>query len=133
MTLAFLGEVGREHLEALYDALGAVEGEAFELRLERVGQFPRPRVLWCAASSAPAALYALQGGVARALTAVGMPLEARPFTPHVTVARKVSRYRGPASLPRAVTWRLQDFQLVESRTLPGGARFQRLRAFRLQG
>ena len=123
---------GNLHMTLASLGAASVEGDAFELRLERIGHFPRARVLWCAATSAPAALYALQGGVARAVTAAGIALEARPFTPHVTVARKVSRYRGPASLRRAVTWQLREFQLVESRTLPGGARFRALRAFRLQ-
>ena len=131
LTLAFLGAVPVERVAALEDALGSVAAEAFELRLERVGHFPRPRVLWCAATAAPGPLYALQGAVLQALAAAGMGLEVQPFTPHVTVARKVSRYRGPERLARPVCWRLGEFRLVASRTLPEGARYDTLRAFRL--
>lgn len=133
MTLAFLGDVPVKSVTALEDALGRVAGERFELHLERVGHFPRPRVLWCASTAAPGPLYALQGAVRQVLEGAGMTLEARPFTPHVTVARKVSRYRGPAYLPRPVTWRLAEFCLVASRTLAQGARYHTLRAFDLHG
>jgi 2'-5' RNA ligase len=133
LTLAFLGPLDPERASVAEAALAAVGGEPFTLELVRVGHFPRPRVLWCAAVAAPAALYALQGAVAGALAGAGFALERRPFTPHVTVVRKVARYRGPGALPTPVTWPLDAFCLVASRTLPGGAEYETVREYPLGG
>lgn len=132
LTLAFLGTVDAAATRAAATALAGVRGPPFELAFSRVGHFPRPRVLWAAAPGAPAALYALQGAVARALGEAGFEQEPRPFTPHVTVARNVARWRGPEALPRAVAWRLDAVTLVASRTLPRGARYRSLLSVRLQ-
>jgi 2'-5' RNA ligase len=131
LTLAFLGPLAPERASAAEAALATVRGEPFTLELLRVGHFPRPRVLWCAAVAAPAALYAVQGAVARALAGAGFTLERRPFTPHVTVARKVARYRGPQTLSSPVAWPLDAFRLVASRTLPGGAHYEIVRDYAL--
>jgi len=132
LTLAFLGGVAQARVPAIEAALATVTGEAFALELRKVGHFPRPRVLWCACVPAPAALYRLQGRVAHVLGEAGLALEARAFTPHVTVARKVARYRGPAELPRPVIWSVRELCLLRSRTLPEGARYEPLRAYGLQ-
>ena len=131
LTLAFLGHLAPGPGEAAAEALGAVEAPAFRLELATVGHFPRARVLWCAAVPAPGALYRLQGRVAHALSQAGVTLESRPFTPHVTVARKVARYRGPGALGAPVRWTLREFRLVASQTLPQGARYETVRAWGL--
>ena len=133
LTLAFLGSIEDGPAQAVEQALAGVRGEPFTLALSKVGHFPRPRVLWCAAVPAPGALYALQGAVAKALAGAGVELESRPFAPHVTVARKVARYRGPAALPSPVAWPLDAFRLVASVTRPAGAEHRTVRAFGLHG
>lgn len=141
-TLAFLGDVERTQLEALCARLGAgLAGLAApHLRLGTAGAFPgfsRPRVLWIGAEErlvrgASGRLAECRRAVVEALQAGGIELGdelARPFRPHVTVARP----RGPrASVPafRALTlaldWDPAAVVLYESRPASGGSLYEPL-------
>jgi 2'-5' RNA ligase len=133
ITLAFLGTVtaGRAR-DAAAVADGFAGSGGFELCLETVGHWPRPRVLWCAPQRTPAALASLAGALAAALRARGFELERRRFAAHLTLARKVSHYAGHNRLREPVLWDVDSMQLVASRTRPEGARYRVLRAVRLQ-
>lgn len=114
MTLHFLGQVGEDRLDTLR-ALGATLARpSFELVLDRIGHFPRPQVLWVGPSAAPDELGALYGALAEGLRASGFAVEARPFHPHVTLARKVRRAPASAALD-PLTWPVRELVLAESR------------------
>ncbi len=89
LTLHFLGDVPGESIPPLAAALDAVRSAPFTLELAAPGRFPPrgpARVLWVGlAPSGP--LAALHAACGRALQAVGLSTESRPFTPHVTLAR----------------------------------------------
>ena len=62
----------------------------FEVRLTGWGAFPgtfRPQTLWAAASAEEDALQHLESVVAQKLQTIGMPPEAKPFHPHITLGR----------------------------------------------
>mgnify|MGYP003441747327 CR=1 FL=1 len=68
----------------------------------------------------------LESGVRRlraALDAAGFTPEARPFRPHVTLARKV-RSAADSLLDPAFLWRTDGFALVRSVTDPAGSRYE---------
>jgi 2'-5' RNA ligase len=91
LTLVFLGEVSDARVAGVVDAVGRnVPGAAFEITLESVGVFPprgAPRVLWVGVGAGTAPLVELQRRLAERITALGVPLEERPFHPHLTLAR----------------------------------------------
>ena len=131
LTLVFLGSVDRRARERLEQGAREVVGETFVLPLEHLGHWPRPRVLWSAPGESPAALL----GLVRALRALsahcGVEPETRPFSAHLTLARKVSR--APRTGPHPVIrWPVAGFCLVRSHTLPGGARYEVLRSWALR-
>ena len=89
LTLAFLGEVEEEKLELLFRGLGRIEAEPFTFRLTGPGCFPRsgkPRVLWYGVERL-LSLERLAQRIRNAVTACGIELEERPFSPHITLAR----------------------------------------------
>lgn len=91
-TLAFLGNVLEERLEAVFTAAReAAHGiPPFALQLGALGMFPlhgTRRVLWIGAELGAPELTALQARLAAALTRAGFELEDRPFVPHLTLAR----------------------------------------------
>lgn len=89
LTLHFLGDVREGVIPALCRALDQVRAAPFTLELSRRGRFPPrgpARVLWVGLAASPA-LESLHAACGRAIAAVGLPLESRPFTPHVTLAR----------------------------------------------
>jgi len=91
VTLAFLGWTGLEAIGRVCDALGAATAGESRLifRTSRLGAFPsldQASVLWAGIEDG-AALTALARSVGEAMAGLGFPREARPFHPHVTIAR----------------------------------------------
>jgi len=113
LTLAFLGEVAPDRVEAAKSAASGIRGERFELVLDRVGAFRRAGVGWAGPAQAPRALLDLQSALDSALRAAGFKLEDRPFAPHLTLARKLGRPVAAASI-EPVAWLVGRFALVES-------------------
>jgi 2'-5' RNA ligase len=96
LTLVFLGEVAEARVTGVVETVGCeVAGMPFEITLESFGVFPprgTPRVLWIGVGAGTAPLADLQREIARRIAALGVPLEDRPFHPHLTLARwRVSR------------------------------------------
>lgn len=115
LTLVFLGNQPKDRIEEILDAGSAVGGQAFELRLDRFGHFPRSRVVWLG-GEAPEAAAGLADALSARMESIGVKVDRRPWRPHVTLFRKVSRRpRFPEIEP--VTWSVRDFALVES--IPG--------------
>lgn len=90
LTLVFLGWVEPDDVDSIQRAIEAsvAPAEPFTARLGGAGRFPergRARVLWVGFTSGADALAALaelaRGAVADRLT------DARPFRPHITIAR----------------------------------------------
>jgi len=136
LTLRFLGDVAEERLDGVAAAVKAAAAGSPPLALELrgAGAFPSPhraRVVWLDLAGDLAPLAALVTELDRRLAPLGFPPEARPFTPHLTVAR--ARPRGGAPGLAAVlaaasaalaplAWRASSLTLFESHLEPGGAR-----------
>jgi len=89
LTLRFIGDVDDSGLESIQSALQTIQSSTFEMHLEGVGQFPpkgKPRVLWVGLKSPPA-LNTLQRQINTSITALRLPPEDHPFSPHITLAR----------------------------------------------
>ncbi|HYQ72291.1 MAG TPA: RNA 2',3'-cyclic phosphodiesterase [Gammaproteobacteria bacterium] len=131
LTLAFAGSVTAPVRACLEAAAGAVRAAPFELTVDHVGHWPRPRVLWAGPTHTPGNLWSLVEALNRAFDACGLQRETRPFQAHVTLARKIVRPPPLAALV-PVTWSIGDFSLVESVTDARGARYRRLVTWTLE-
>jgi 2'-5' RNA ligase len=128
LTLAFLGEVPDADVPAVTAALGAVVGDApISLRLAGGGCFG-DRVLWVGLAGDVHALRTLGESVGAAARDAGVELEAKPFRPHLTLARAGKE---PADLRPAAaelaqivgpTWDVGAVHLVHSRLGAGPGR-----------
>jgi 2'-5' RNA ligase len=92
ITLAFLGHASQNMLDDAVDLLQAGKGQVnpFPLTIKGLGTFgaeSRPRILWADVRK-QAILYDLQKQVWNACTNVGFQLDTKPFTPHITIARR---------------------------------------------
>ena len=86
LTLHFLGEAD---LELTKSSLRTISVPTFSLTLEGVGQFPSAgggSILWAGVRENPT-LLRLHADVGLALAGQGFQPEARPYTPHMTLAR----------------------------------------------
>ena len=78
------------------------------------GQFFRkPRVAWLGCSETPDALAALQQQLGARLQTCGYRPETRPYHPHVTMARKVESSDPNHADFAPLSWRVDNFALVE--------------------
>jgi 2'-5' RNA ligase len=101
LTLVFIGSVPQGQLGQVTEAarMGSVR---VELRLDRLEVWKGATVV-LRPSTVPDALADLQRRVVQALQAAGLPFDARPFAPHVTLARKAGGITETAVSP--VRWR----------------------------
>jgi len=111
LTLHFIGSVPRAHVPALAEALVAPL-QPFALRFGRA-------MLWeygiavAEPLDAPARLLALHAALGKIVQAQGLPLDPRPYRPHVTLARRAA---GATALAGpALRWQVRSYALMESR------------------
>lgn len=133
-TLAFLGAVEGEQLEALIAALEEVESPPFSAEVAGVGHFERkglPAAVW-AGVPLTEPLAQLQRRVVRACRHAGLAPEKRHYRPHITLAR-LPRSAGPIGdwlarngRLRAGPWDVTGFTVFESRLSPSGAAYDPL-------
>ncbi len=121
LTLAFIGAVPQVQLDRVTRAAD-MPSACIEMWLDRLEVWKgatvvlRPRCV-------PAALVELQGRLVDALQRGGVPVDARPFAPHVTLARKARGLVGPALPP--VAWRSAGHVLA----LSAGGRYSVIKRF----
>jgi RNA 2',3'-cyclic 3'-phosphodiesterase len=156
VTLKFIGEQPEEMVERIKHALGTVSEAASPIHFRGYGFFPTPksaRVFWVG-MEADSHLAALAAAIDAKMPPLGIPKEARAFSPHLTLARGGG---GGSGSPR---WRkgdapnrtfklLQDklsalpepefgtmtaraFFLYQSRLSPKGSSYTKLAKFALQ-
>jgi RNA 2',3'-cyclic 3'-phosphodiesterase len=92
LTLRFLGHTPADQLPALRQALTAALAPVapFELQVGGLGCFPhtrRPQVIWVGIDGATDRLATLQAKVEQTVQTCGFATEAKPFRPHLTLAR----------------------------------------------
>ncbi|MBX5477052.1 MAG: RNA 2',3'-cyclic phosphodiesterase [Clostridia bacterium] len=145
LTLKFFGDLQRSTVEALARALGEAmdRQRPFHITLRGAGAFPnlkRPRVLWVGVGQGAPALAALAAVVEEVARGLGVPFDARPFEPHLTVAR-LRDGAAPVALPAAFTdaarrsWGEQvvrDVRLIHSTLTPEGPVYRDLGRFKLE-
>ncbi|MGB7739879.1 MAG: RNA 2',3'-cyclic phosphodiesterase [Steroidobacteraceae bacterium] len=125
VTLEFLGQVPLERQPALRAAADRVSCSPVTIEFDRVEHWRKPQVVCLVASRVPAGLATRVAQLHAALVEKGFTLDARPFCPHVTLARKV-RSAADSLLDPPFVWRAGGFALVRSVTDPAGSRYEPL-------
>ncbi len=136
LTLLFLGAVPPDAVRPLTERVGeaVLAAPPVTLRLAgggRFGSVRRPQVLWAGLAGDVAALSDLAARLGRAARSLRLPVEDRPFRPHLTLGRwrpgrpadgtladRLSGYAGPE-------WPVREVALVQS-TLGPQPRHDRL-------
>ncbi len=92
LTLKFLGEIPQPSVSDFSEAASraVAEVQPFSIRLEQAGVFPsrgQPRVLWIGINDLSGELVKLHERLETEAANVGFAKVARPFHPHLTIAR----------------------------------------------
>jgi 2'-5' RNA ligase len=141
LTLKFLGGIPEERLAAMEDVVTPLVAgtPACTVELTGLAAFPswrRVNVV-VAECSSPPPLADLYGKLQPAFTAFDVPAEARPFRPHITLARPSHRRpepMTPADLRFAgVSWPVHELVLFQSLPGPRGAAYKALQRWEFGG
>lgn len=90
LTLEFLGELPASSLGRIQECIDSVDCGPIRLTFRQLGRFRRPDGdIWYLAVDGGRELKRLQGDLHKALLEAGFKLEKRPYTAHVTLARRV--------------------------------------------
>jgi 2'-5' RNA ligase len=144
VTLKFIGESPEGRVRAVEEALGQVKASTFQIEFKDAGFFPSPksaRVFWIGIH-APDTLPHLASAIDEKLEKLGIAREGKPYKPHLTLARAPERGGGrcfhllqqrlaPDELLQFGTMTAREFFLYKSELLRGGARYTKLKGFRL--
>jgi RNA 2',3'-cyclic 3'-phosphodiesterase len=141
LTLLFLGAVPRALVPELVDAAAPAVAAAPPMRFRLAGSgwfgsARHPQVAWAGLDGDVAPLTELARRLGVVAGGLGLPVENRPFRPHLTIGRwrprqpadgsltdRLAAYRGPA-------WAADEVRLWESR-LGAGSGYERVAAWAL--
>jgi 2'-5' RNA ligase len=91
LTLVFIGQVDEARAREIVEAMRAdLPAAPFELEFGSAGVFPprgRARILWLGVSRGARDVTELYAQVVERLESAGVPREARPYSPHLTIGR----------------------------------------------
>ena len=144
ITLKFLGEVRREHVGRIEDAMVKVAAstKSFSTNLTGFGAFPtirRPSVIWLGVGATPE-LRCLKQDLEWTLGNVGFGAETRAFHPHVTLGRADSgggagAFRGLDTLMAGMSFegdlKVHTLDLMRSQLSRRGAAYSVLSSVKL--
>lgn len=128
VTLRFIGDIDEPTADEVVDALSRIRRGPVKVSITGLGSFGKgkPHAVWARVEPSPE-LMELQAEQERVLQRIGLPAEARRFTPHITIARlkgtsarDVAEWltlRGGFSLPPFLA---DHFALLSSRASVGG-------------
>lgn len=112
LTLAFPGTVSSEVVAGLISRAAAIQGAPIHLRLDHFGHFPGPRVAWLGSVETPPELESLAASLQEVCRDSGVRMDDRPFRPHVTLRRFVTRFESVPIDP--LDWWADRVVLIES-------------------
>jgi len=147
LTLAFLGNVSSQSTDSIRSGMQAAASgrRPFVLDLGLGGTFPtggEPRIAWTSVAGQLGDVEDLQMAITREMIGIGLRMDARPFSPHVTLARIGRQVTPTARSALARRFEQTDFgalgshsvtsiSLVESDLAPTGTVYREVLAVEL--
>jgi 2'-5' RNA ligase len=117
VTLHFLGDVEPDRMTQLADMLPKSFAR-FNLALRHAELWPQG-IAVLEPESAPPELKDLHDAIAAVLQRLGLPVDARQYRPHVTLARRAAGALLKGTGP-AINWRIDRYALMQSTLGPDG-------------
>ena len=124
LTLFFLGQVDALQQQRLLQRAEQVNAQAFQLTLDQLACFSKPKILYVAPSQVPPELSALQQQLATVCQAEGFTEMHEQYRPHITLARH-GVYDGSLAVT-PLTLHISEFALYLSENRDGKVRYRPL-------
>ena len=130
LTIAFVGDVAATAIPALRAIGDALPHVGAMLEFDTLGAWRASGVAWIAPQEIPPPLSRMHAALRDALVGAGFPVDARPFRPHVTLARRCVLPQPRTGCP-PVRWRVDRLSLMGSQLRPEGPIYTELAAWPL--
>ncbi len=126
VTLAFIGAFPESRIPELKTRVAAVTFEPFRTRFDRVEYWPRSKVACLVGATVSPELERLVESLNEVIADLGVTVEERRYRPHITVVRRARPFETQRLAQAAVVdW--TGFELIESVSAPGGAKYHPLK------
>lgn len=112
MTLFFLGNQAKKNLPALKRFLDLISFEPFEMKLDRIGYFPKIGLSWIGPENTPAPLAKLFEETRQFLIPAYLKDKNENFRPHITLARRSSKVE--TKVKTHLSWQVNRLVLMQS-------------------
>lgn len=131
LTLAFIGSVSEAQLQQLVAIGEDIRVPPFPMRLDRLGQWGHGRFIWLAPTDIPDPLLDLVDELKVRIARQKLPVDERPFKPHVTLARG-GRDSGLPEVTPDIELHADRLVLYQSETGPQGVRYRPVKTWPLE-
>jgi 2'-5' RNA ligase len=121
VTLVFLGNVETANITAIVDQTNQIKAQPFDLAFDKIDYWRKPKTACITAQQCPKPAVLLTDELAAIARLNGLPIDPRPFCPHITLMRKAPAFS--AFTIEALSWRAESFCLVESMPSKEGSRY----------
>lgn len=119
VTLVFLGSIDTNSAASIKQSVEGIAVKPFELVFDRLSYWNKPKAVCLTCRQPPAPeLVLLVEALGLAVARCGVQTDAKPYTPHITLARKAPVFIEQCC--ELIVWRAESFCLVESCSEPGG-------------
>ena len=119
VTLVYIGDLDERYIPELQDAAKTIQFEPFQLRLDRMEFWPRPKIAAMVPPRTPPVLEKLVEDLSGIVFSAGVEVQQRVYRPHVTVARNARPFE-TERLPQSASTEWSKFELMESIRDRGG-------------
>ena len=118
VTLAFLGDLLPTQISAVAEVCTPLP-RSFKLELNRVGFWKTKGIVWMGSRTPDIEFNAFVESLRDRLRLLGFRIDSRPFTPHITLLRKVRKR--PKMPLEPMDWVVNEYTLVASELKQEGA------------
>ncbi|ESS66802.1 2'-5' RNA ligase [Methyloglobulus morosus KoM1] len=118
VTLLFLGNIDPDKEERFKQALAAVQAPRMTLCFDKLSFWKKPGILCLTTTNPSPEIESFVEVLSKLARGLGIPIDERPFKPHVTLAKKVKNQVSLGFDP--IIWHSSSFSLVESCQVSSG-------------
>jgi len=129
LTLDFIGQCNAEQTDNIISKLNTIQFSPFSIQIDRSGTFRKAKALWLGCSENNTNLLRLAEKIQQDCHEFKLRQDNTPYTPHVTIARKFNDDYKDYHFP-PITWRVEDFHLMQSISTESGVRYRSLHRFK---
>lgn len=124
ITLCFNGKTDQFQLDELQSQAANITVKQFDLKLDEFGFFSKPGIAFIGCRHIPDELSELNKKLENISQQLGLSTERRPYTPHVTLFRRLSTPPPSPLLAPEFDMHVDSFTLFESVSLKQGVKYQ---------